>query len=74
MTFLCATCGFKQGDEGDYVAHGVKDCLRRLSGQREKFRSVAQLVDYTDRSRGYPMPEEWKQVVRAAKEALNSEG
>lgn len=55
-TTVCGDCGKKY----DMVTFGT---VTRLS-------EALRLVAYTNRSRGYPTPKEWDELVRVANEAL----
>lgn len=62
-------------DEGSPMARiklreMVSAALREREARIAELESVARLVDDTERSRGYPMPEEWARVVRAARSVL----
>lgn len=58
-----------------------QDCYQRIAllanksliEKNARLREAATLVDYTDRSRGYPTPTEWEQVVRVARQALKEQ-
>lgn len=46
------------------VDQGAKDCA-----EIARLREALRIVDYTNRSRGYPTPKEWAEVVKVCKEA-----
>lgn len=52
----------------------LSDEIQSLRAENAKLREAIRIVDYTGRSRGYPTPEEWEQVLCIAREALKTEG
>lgn len=45
-------------------------CNLKLEKELAEAREIANLVDYTDRSRGYPTPNEWGKLVSIARAFL----
>lgn len=46
------------------------DMQLKFESRLEKLRHAVKIVEYTDRSRGYPTSGEWAEVVKLAKQAL----
>lgn len=42
----------------------------KLEADNSLLREACKIVDYTQRSRGYPTPKEWEAVVKQARDAL----
>lgn len=47
--------------------------IRQLEKETARLGEVVRIVSYMDRSRGYPTPKEWEEIVRLANAALKGE-
>jgi hypothetical protein len=47
--------------------------LERTEEEVERLREPLSVIDYTARSRGYPTPKDWDELVRLVREALRKE-
>lgn len=47
--------------------------IRRLERRIEQLREGYKIIDYANRSRGYPMPSEWQEVVNVAKNIIKAD-
>lgn len=52
------------------VIEGMSRTIEELRDENLRLWGFARLVEYINRSRGYPTPKEWNEIVSVAKNAL----